>query len=73
MNAEYSPAIQRPYAQVDHARCMGVSLCILAAPASFGLNGRGLSEFQPHDDVTLPELEEAALACPMAAITIHWK
>ena len=63
----------KPYAKVDPARCMGVSMCVFAAPAAFKLNADGQSEFQGAGTASAEELQDAADSCPMAAITIEWK
>ena len=59
-----------PRAEVDHDRCMGTSMCTQAAARAFRLNQDGQAEFQGVGLATLEELREAAMSCPMAAITI---
>jgi ferredoxin len=59
-----------PRATVHHDRCMGVSMCVQAAPRAFRLNPQGQAEFQGPGTATLEELEDAADSCPMSAITV---
>lgn len=65
-----SPKPTFPIAEVAHDLCAGVSMCKQAAPRAFRLNAGGQAEFQGPGTATLEELEEAALSCPMAAISV---
>jgi ferredoxin len=60
-----------PIAEVSHERCMGTSMCTQSAPRAFRLNENGQAVFQGPGTATPEELEEAAFACPMAAITVR--
>lgn len=59
-----------PRAEVDHHLCMGTSMCTQAAARAFKLKKDGQAEFQGVGLATLDELRDAAMSCPMAAITI---
>ena len=61
---------QRPIAIVSHDHCMGVSMCLQMAKRAFRLNENGQSEFLGPGTATLDELQDAADACPMAAISV---
>ena len=55
--------------EIDRSLCSGYGSCIDAAPELFELGPDGVAVARV--DVTqAPEALEAALACPMAAITV---
>jgi ferredoxin len=62
-----------PIAEVSHDLCMGTSMCTQAAPRAFRLNENGQAVFQGPATATPQELEDAAFACPMAAITVRFE
>lgn len=64
------PTPNAPEAIVSHDHCMGVSMCIQAAPRAFKLNKQGQAEFQGPGTGSLEELNAAADACPMSAIKV---
>lgn len=57
-------------AVVDHDLCVGAAQCIRVAPGAFALDADGMSVFAPHGPWSRHELEDAADACPMAAIAV---
>ncbi len=57
-------------AEVSHEHCMGVSMCLQAAPRAFKINANGQSVFQGPGTATLDELRDAVDSCPMGAIRI---
>jgi ferredoxin len=58
--------------QVDTKRCQGTAMCLAVAPELFDILPNGIAEVLV-DDIG-PDLaataEDAALACPAAAITV---
>ncbi len=55
---------------VDLNRCQAYAQCIYAAPRHFALHGREALVYDPApDDADRAEIERAALACPVRAIT----
>ena len=56
-------------AAVDRDRCVGIAMCVLAAPGAFAVNDEGQSEFQP-GSWDRRDLIEAADSCPSSAITV---
>ena len=58
-------------AVVDHDRCMGVAQCIRVAGSAFELNAAGQSVFLGAGRATRAQLQDAADACPMTAITLE--
>jgi ferredoxin len=58
---------------IDSSRCEGHAQCVVAAPDLFDLDDNGFGR-PLRDGLTeheLPAARRAALACPVAAITIH--
>ena len=70
MSEQANATPKTPEAIVSHDHCMGVSMCIQAAPRAFKLNKNGQAEFQGPGTGSLKELNDAADACPMSAITV---
>lgn len=64
------PKSARLRAEVSYDLCVGVGMCIQFAPTAFRLNDTGLAVFHPDAVWTPEELQEAADACPMSAISI---
>ncbi|MQA82533.1 MAG: ferredoxin [Streptosporangiales bacterium] len=57
-------------AYVDHDLCTGVTMCLQMAREGFELDETGQSVFRPSGRWTPSDLEAAADACPMAAISL---
>jgi ferredoxin len=57
-------------AEVDHDLCAGVAMCLQQAPGAFALDVAGQSVFRPSGAWTGDDLDRAAEACPMEAITV---
>jgi ferredoxin len=58
--------------QLDRDRCIGASLCVLAAPEVFDQDDEGVAlllDDNPADDAR-PAVLDAAQRCPAAVITI---
>ena len=58
---------------VDLNKCQSYGQCVFAAPTVFRLRGEESLEYQYAPDEALREqVERAAAACPVQAITIGW-
>lgn len=57
--------------QIDHARCVGSTLCIHFAPKVFGLNERRQSVVMDAAGDTAERICAAAEQCPVSAITVE--
>ncbi|MFE5329588.1 ferredoxin [Embleya sp. NPDC056575] len=57
---------------VDADRCRDHGQCVFSAPEVFRINDAGRLEFVAEPDDTLRDaVEDAALVCPLQAITIE--
>jgi len=63
--------VRKTVAWIDHALCAGVSMCTAYAPDAIRLNADGQAEFDGTGDWTDADLQQAADACPVSAITIR--
>jgi len=63
-------SLPTPHAEINHDLCMGTSMCLQSAPRAFRLNSDHQAVFQVVPDLTIEELREAAISCPMGAITV---
>lgn len=57
-------------AYVDHDLCTGATMCLQMARKGFELDEAGQSVFRPGGRWAAMDLEQAADACPMAAISL---
>ncbi len=57
---------------IDRAKCMASGNCVMAAPDIFAQDEEGLVNLlhDTPDAKSLPRVEDAVRACPVAAITI---
>ncbi|NLU69500.1 ferredoxin [Streptomyces sp. HNM0574] len=63
----------RTHVTIDRELCIGSGQCALTAPGVFTQDDEGLSALLPEaeaGDGTGADLEEAARACPVSAITL---
>ena len=56
--------------EIDKEECIGYGLCAQAAPKSVRLNAEHVAEAVA-ETVDDDDVLEAALTCPMSAITVH--
>jgi ferredoxin len=56
--------------EIDKAECIGYGLCAQVAPKSLRLNADQVAEAIA-ETVEDEDVLEAALVCPMSAITLH--
>ena len=56
---------------VDHNRCVGTTLCVQFAAATFALAARGLSQVVNTDADSEAAVVMAAEQCPTGAITVR--
>ncbi len=56
--------------EVDYHRCVGSSICVLTAPATFALNQNGQSAVIDPGGDAVDTVLEAAEGCPTMAITV---
>jgi ferredoxin len=56
---------------VDHDRCVGVGMCVMASPGGFDFDDEGLSVFQAAGEWSEDQLVEAAHSCPSSAIAVY--
>jgi ferredoxin len=56
---------------VDHAKCVGSTMCVLTSPSVFALDEKGQSIVRDAAGDTRDRVVEAAEQCPMSAITVE--
>ena len=56
---------------VDHDRCVGSTMCTLAAPAVFALDDAGQSVVRDATAASRATVVDAAAECPMEAISVR--
>nr|WP_281290110.1 ferredoxin [Rhodoligotrophos appendicifer] len=64
------PGPKKVRAEISLDQCAGVAMCMQFAPGAFHRNETGQAVFDATGRWTEEELQEAADACPMSAITI---
>ncbi|UCA50584.1 ferredoxin [Streptomyces sp. WA6-1-16] len=57
---------------IDHSVCIGSGQCVLTAPGRFTQDEDGYAQVLPREagDATHQQVDQAALACPVQAITV---
>ena len=63
--------VRRLRVSVDHNKCVGSTMCVLLTPKVFGLDENGQSTVIDREGDTEECIIEAAVQCPLLAITVE--